>query len=179
MKTLKTVVFVVVMLSLATPAFAGVDWLRQMAVNTNKDFETAKLNFRAAYTAGYTSWEDYGRATGFSIGDVEARIKLRRARLNVLATTADTNVDAGTRGLVKLLINDLDRINLSLLALIQDDRGYAGYIRTPDPELVGPVSEWQEGIRQSMRELNRSMRMVRGIRAGYGAPSTGPEVAVQ
>jgi len=179
MKVLKTVVFVVVMFSLTTPAFAGVDWLRQMATNTKSDFEATKANFRAAYTAGYSSWEDYGRATGFSIQDVEAKIKLRRARLHALATTADLNVDPGTRGLVKLLINDLDRINLSLLALIRDDRGYAGYIRTPDEELVGPVSEWQEGIRQSILELSRSMRMVRGIKAGYGAPGRGPDLAVQ
>ena len=175
---------IIALLSLAvigvsTPAMAGGDWLTRLTNDTNRDFEAVKRNFRAAYTAGYGSWESYGKATGFSIKETEARIKTRRAVLQARVDTADRKMDSRTRGLVKMLIRDLDQINLSVLALIRDDRGYEGYIRTTDAALVGPLSGWQEGIRQSISELRRSLKMVSTIKArhGVGAPIT--QVTVQ
>lgn len=143
----------------SAPALAGGDLFTNLVDDTNRDFQTLKQNFRAAYTTGYGSWEDYGDATGFSIGDMERRINTRRAVLDALANSADKTADGRTRGLVKMLIRDLDYINLSLLALIRDDRGYSGYIRTAGGELAGSVSGWQEGIRQALLEMRRSTRM--------------------
>ncbi len=147
----------------SAPAFAGHELFTELVNDTNSDFVTVKQNFRAAYTAGYGSWKDYGEATGFSIDDMEQRINTRRAILEALTSTADKTADVRTRGVVKMLIHDLDYINLSLLALIRDDRGYSGYIRTTDGELVGGVSKWQEGIRQALLEVRRSVRMYNRI----------------
>lgn len=152
----------------AANSYAG--GFKEMVDNTQKDFDIVKDNFRAAYSEGYASWAEYEKATGFSLDVVEKRIVARRSRLAMMERSANTAISQSTRGLAKMVIHDLDDINLSILALIRDDRGYAGYIRTPqDNSLIQTVSNWQEGIRTALKEVARSVSMVTTVARQVGA----------
>lgn len=136
---------------------------QELLNGTQKDFDAVKKNFRAAYTSGYGSWAEYEKATGFSLVSVENRIVARRERLALIERSANTSMDPSTRGLAKMVIRDLDDVNLSILALIRDDKGYAGYIRTQDSRIVDGVNGWQEGIRIAIKEAGRCVKMVRMV----------------
>jgi len=146
----------------AVPALAGGGPLTTMMDATQEDYRVIKSNFRAAYELGCQSWEEYGEATGFRVGQVTARIKARRDALRLLKYGACERLPKARRGLVRMLIRDLDDINISLLALAGDGRGYAGLIRTRDNALARGVGIWQEGIRLGIDRTKRCINMAKG-----------------
>jgi hypothetical protein len=65
------------------------------------------------------------------------------------------------RGLFRLLIRNLDQINLSLLALIGDERGYKACVNSSGGSPGGPggMESWQEGIGMMIDETRRCLYM--------------------
>jgi len=174
MKTLAAIaVAAVITVSAASWTHAADTGLMGIANATQSDFEDIKQNFRAAYRSGYDSWESYCRETGFSLEPYEYRITARRAALTRITDDAVTIEDAGRRGLLKMVVSDLDDLNLSLLMLIRDGNGYAGYISTGDKkEMVERVSSWQESVRTGLKEVRRTIRMVRKATGTTGVKAT-------
>jgi len=163
MKKLAAIAIVaVISIHAAGNTYAAETGLMGIAEATQSDFDEIKSNFRAAYRSGYDSWESYCRDTGFSLKPFEQRITARRAALARIANSSEDIEDAGHRGLLKMVVSDLDDLNLSVLMLIHDEKGYAGYISSCDrEELVRNVSLWQESVRKGLKEARRTIRMAR------------------
>jgi len=143
-------------------SYAAETGLMGIAQATQSDFDAIKSNFRAAYRSGYDSWESYCRETGFSLAPYEQRITARRAALTRIADSSGGIDDAGHRGLLRMVVSDLDRLNLSLLMLMHDEKGYAGYISSGDrEEILRNVSLWQESVRNGLKDVRRTIRMAR------------------
>jgi hypothetical protein len=150
------------MLLACTDARAAEKGLMGIADATQSDFEDIKQNFRAAYRSGYGSWESYCKDTGFSLEPYERGISARRAALARIADESASIDDSGHRGLVKMVVSELDDLNLSILMLIHDDKGYAGYISSEEPgKLVENLSAWQESVRTGLKDVRRTIKMAR------------------
>jgi len=159
------------MVFFASTALADGADLGRMIYATQRDFMSAKAHFRAARAAGSASWGAYAGSTGFRLSALEAGIAARRRAARRLEREAGKAMPPGKRGLVRMLAGEIDGINLSLLALIRGDGGYAGYIRTRDEKLIRGVSDWQEGIRTAILDAKRCLRLARKV---AGPLYTGP-----
>jgi hypothetical protein len=136
---------------LACPAFADSVKIAKLINATESDYESVKSDFQEAHRDGGPTWEADSR----DVQDITNRITARREAIRALIMLGMKVLPADQRGLFKLVLGDLDRTNLSLLALIKDERGYTGYSRTGNEELVKGIADWQEGIRQAIRETKR------------------------
>jgi len=162
MKNIAMLLMLAGLLFSSSPAFAEGAKLNRLVEETQKDYDTLKTNFRAAYNQGSPSWDAYRKSSGFDVIAVETRIAARRQALARIDKAGRT-LPAAKRGVVLMLARDLGNINVSMLALIRGDKGYAGYIRTRDDELVKGISDWQEGIRSALIETRRCVEMTRAV----------------
>jgi len=149
------------MVCVSAPAIAEDASIPAILKATQQDFSTIRENFLDAYRAGNTSWDDHGSVTGFDVSTVTMRINARRQALVALLSRSCSDLPQRQRGLARLLIQEIDEVNLSLLAIISDDRGYAGQIRTHDGNLSENLGRWQEGIRLGLARARRCMEMGR------------------
>ncbi len=164
MKTIALMLVAVAAVLSASPAFADSARLVRLLNATQTDFDATKTSFKEAYQAGGRDWNGY-RTTAAA---VSKRIAARRTALAGMAHSMK-NTPPEQRGLYRMLTKDLDQINLNFLALIKDDKGYAGYLRTRSGELVRSISEWQEGIRLALAENRRCIKMMRSVKGQYMA----------
>ena len=132
---------------------------------TQDDFDNLKAGFQEARRDGGPSM----RAVRDRINTAIRRIEARRNAIAMMNTNALKVLPASQRGLFRMVVSELDEVNLSLLALIKDDKGYAGYIRTGDEELIKGIREWQEGIRTSINNTRRCFKIAKA--------ATGPFLA--
>jgi hypothetical protein len=143
------------MILTAGTAHAGNVMLTRLLNATTSDFKTITSSFISAREDGTLSWEDYRK----KIGETMARIAARREVLEDFERRGAKTMPAGERALVRMMARDLAGINLSLLALVCDGRGYAGYLRTGDEELIKGIVDWQMGIRQAIGQTRRCIKM--------------------
>lgn len=143
----------------ARPAYADSVKITRLINATESDYETVKTNFQEAHRDGGALWE----SNSSGLVDITNRITARREAIEALMSLGDRVLPVPQRGLFRLVLEDLDRTNLLLLALIKDDRGYAGYVRTGNEELVKGIADWQEGIRQAIIQTKRCAQMVKAV----------------
>jgi len=153
-----TLVFLSVIAS-AVPAYAGDAGLANMLNATTKDYQTVTACFKEAREDGALSWDEYRR----QVGGVVARVSARRRALAVIARRGTEGTPVGNRGLVRMLARDLDGINLSILALVMDERGLSGYMKTGDEGLIKGIDDWREGIRLAIRQSARCIKLAGSI----------------
>ena len=165
MKTFALMLAAVAALLTATPAFADSARLVRLLNATQTDFEATKTSFREACRTGGPGWQEYRK----TVATVSMRIAARRVALSGMRRTAMKDTPPGQRGLTKMLARDLDQINVTFLALIKDEKGYAGYLRTRSDDMVKGISDWQEGIRQALAENRRCIKMMARVHGQYMA----------
>ncbi len=144
---------------LAAPAHAGDEKLTTLLNATKEDYETVTACLVDARNGDASSWEEGKK----KLGEVVIRVTARREALAVLYKGGADSLPKARRGLARMLIHDLDDINLSLLALVMDGRGLAGYFRTGDEGLVKGINYWREGIRLAIRQTRRCIVMAGGV----------------
>ncbi|MGA2193033.1 MAG: hypothetical protein ABSG42_06630 [Nitrospirota bacterium] len=140
--------------SIAVPAHAQGRFTSLLDA-TDKDYQTIK-----------TEMEDVrnGSSPGMDQRELKAaanRIMARRDAIAKMRKVGLKVLGRDQRGLFRLLIRNLDQINLSLLALITDGRGYSGYIKTGNQALIKGITAWQEGIRLALIDTRRCLAMAR------------------
>ncbi len=146
----------------AVPAHAGGVRLRPLLMATAEDYQTITSCFKGEKEHGRPAWNDYRG----EVGAVIARLTTRRKVLAYMDRDGGDALPPGRRGLLRMLIRDLDEINLSMLALVMDEHGLCRYLKTGDRDLVAGIAYWQNGIRLAIRQTGRCINM-----AGY---ITGP-----
>lgn len=144
-------------------AYAKDGTFERLLKTTQEDYNAVRSAFRETRESE-TSWAAYQRTAGV----IFHRIAIRRKALAYMAELSRKTLPMDQQGLALMYLADLENINLSLMALIKDGRGYAGYMKTGDGELVKGISNWEDGIRLALKETGRSIRL--------GASITGPLV---
>ncbi len=115
---------------------------------TQRDYEAIKVDMHGA--------NDGVSAMGArKLKAAADRITARRAAIENLRRLGLKVLPRDQRGLFRLLVQNLDQINLALLALIVNGRGPACVMNHPD----GGVS-WQKGIGMMLDETRRCLYMV-------------------
>ncbi|HEY3347058.1 MAG TPA: hypothetical protein VGK71_05490 [Nitrospirota bacterium] len=149
MKYLITILFMALTFTAtgATDCLAGSGKLGRIINATQSDYETVRTAIAADSLADSAKREEISGALG--------RIKARRAALANLVLKADSLLPMNQRGLFKMLVGDIDQINISLLILILDDKGCAGYLKTGNENLLEGIRGWQEAIGRSIKESKR------------------------
>ena len=86
------------------------------------------------------------------------RIMARRNAIADMRKVGLKVLSRDQRGLFRLLIRNLDQINLSLLALIGDEKGYKACVNSTGGS-PGGIEGWQEGIGLMIDETRRCLYM--------------------
>jgi hypothetical protein len=159
MRYLTMLICVGLALLAACPAYADSVKINRLINATENDYRTVKTDFQEAHRDGGPAWEADSR----DVLEITNRITARREAIKALIALGEKALPAPQRGLFRLVLEDLDRTNLSILALIKDERGYTGYSRTGNEELVKGIADWQEGIRQALSETKRCAAMAAAV----------------
>ena len=138
------------------PASADPGRLSKMVSATQEDYETLRGSFEQACSSGVVSGKE-----NQDLDQAVRRITARREALSNLIKIGVRTLPISQRGLFILLARDLDQINVSLLALAKDDRGYKGYIRTGNEALLKGIKVWQYGIKNSLGDTKRCVEIAR------------------
>ena len=155
MKILAILLTLAGLLITVSPASADDTRIANLIAATQGDYEAVHAGFQEAHRDGGL-WKSKR-----SLGDLARRIEARRTALSKLGRIGTKTLPPGQRGLFRLVIGSLDQINLSLLALITDGRGYSGYIKTGNQALIKGITAWQEGIRLALIDTRRCLAMAR------------------
>lgn len=138
------------------PASADSGRLSKMINATEDDYEALRGSFKQACSSGAVSGKEKQE-----VDEAVRRITARREALSNLIKIGVRTLPISQKGLFILLARDLDQINVSLLALAKDDRGYKGYIRTGNESLLKGIRVWQSGIENSLDDTKRCMELAR------------------
>jgi hypothetical protein len=157
MKFIVFLISVLITASIAVPAHAQGRFTSLLDA-TEKDYHTIKTEMQDVRD---------GSSRGMDQRELKAaanRIMARRAAIADMRKVGLKVLNRDQRGLFRLLIRNLDQINLSLLALIGDERGYKASVNSPggNPGGAGwPVGmeNWQEGIGMMIDETRRCLYM--------------------
>jgi len=160
------------MLAFSVPAHAGSGKLVSLIKDTEIDYKTVKGGFSDAMQGAdikKAAWKAKARA---NLEVVSRRIQARRKAIGELRSFADGSLQSGEKGVVKMALKELDAANLSLLALITSDKGYAGFIRTGDDALMDGISNWQSGVGLAIKQTKRLVDMAGTMAWQGGRPAT-------
>lgn len=151
---MKFIVFLIPVLlaaSLAVPAHAQGKFTTLLDA-TDKDYQTIKTEMQDVRD---------GSSSGLDQRELKAAANRIMARRSVIANMRKVGLKVlgrDQRGLFRLLIRNLDQINLSLLALIGDEKGYKACINSAGGS-QGGIESWQEGIGMMIDETRRCLYM--------------------
>jgi len=148
----------------ALPALAAEDGrITSLISATERDCEVIESNFRKACSSGSVSWDSYRQLSGFDMREVEMRIAARRAVLANLAGTADRTLAPDQREMVKMLIRDVDAINVALLHFIHEEIGRDGLARNEADGLMRGTIARQAEIATAINETASYVNTAKGM----------------
>jgi hypothetical protein len=153
MKFIVFLISVLITVSLVAPAHAQAQGrFTSLLDATERDYQTIKTEMQYARD---------GSSPGMSQRELKAaaiRIMARRAAIADMRKVGLRVLNRDQRGLFRLLIRNLDQINLSLLALVGDEKGYKACFNSAGGS-PGGVESWQEGIGMMIDETRRCLYM--------------------
>ncbi len=151
---MKFIVFLISVLltaSIAVPAHAGGRFTSLLDA-TDKDYQTIKTEMQDVRDGSSPGMDqrELKAAANRIMARRDAIAKMRKVGLKVLGRDQ--------RGLFRLLIRNLDQINLSLLAMIGDEKGYKASVNSAGGSPAG-MESWQAGIGMMIDETRRCLYM--------------------
>jgi hypothetical protein len=153
MKFIVFLISVLITASLAAPVQAQAQGrFTSLLDATEKDYQMIKTEMQDARDGSSPGMDQR------ELKAAESRIMARRAAIADMRKVGLKVLGRDQRGLFRLLIRNLDQINLSLLALIWDEKGYKACVNSSSGS-PGGIQSWQEGIGMMIDETRRCLYM--------------------